>query len=180
MAEQPKKLTPLQERFVEEYLKDLNGTAAYKRASPKANDSTARSEASKLLAQENIQVAVANAKAARSARTKVTIDQVVRELARIAFFDIRKVYGPQNQLLDVAQMPKAVARALASVQTTEEVEVIDEENQVKRVTRTHKVKPVGKLRALELLLSHLGDNGDPEDVDSITVTIEDYTSEGEP
>lgn len=79
------KLTPRQQRFVDEYLIDLNGTQAAIRAG--YSHRSAAEQSARLLAKVSIAHAVAAAMAARSARTGVTQDRVVRELARIAFVD---------------------------------------------------------------------------------------------
>jgi phage terminase small subunit len=72
-------------RFVEEYLIDLNGTQAAIRAGYSIK--TARTIAYELLAKPEVQEAVATAKSARAARTEITADSVMRELAIIAFAD---------------------------------------------------------------------------------------------
>lgn len=82
-------MTPKQQRFVEEYLIDLNATQAAIRAGYSAG--TARAIGSENLMKPDIAAAVAEAQASRSMRTNITQDQVLRELARIGFVDIRKV-----------------------------------------------------------------------------------------
>ena len=44
----------MQDRFCQEYIIDLNGTQAYKRAGHNCNEYTARTNASKLLANTNV------------------------------------------------------------------------------------------------------------------------------
>ncbi len=75
-------LTPKQQRFVEEYLFDLNATQAYIRAG--YSEKGARVSACKLLANPNIASAVAAGKKERLDRTQVTVDGVIKKLARIA------------------------------------------------------------------------------------------------
>ena len=82
-------MTPKQTRFVEEYLLDLNATQAAIRAG--YAESGARTEGARLLANADISAAIDKAMAQRSMRTNITQDQVLRELARIGFVDIRKV-----------------------------------------------------------------------------------------
>lgn len=82
-------LTPKQQRFVEEYLVDLNATQAAIRAG--YSPDTARSIGSENLTKPDIMAAIDEAMATRSMRTNITQDQVLRELARIGFVDIRKV-----------------------------------------------------------------------------------------
>src|SRR5262245_5473054 len=67
-----------QQRFVEEYVLDLNGSAAYRRAYPRVtSDAVARAAASRLLTQVNVAAAVRAALAARSQRTELTAAEVL-------------------------------------------------------------------------------------------------------
>jgi phage terminase small subunit len=80
-------LTPRQQRFVEEYLRDLNGTQAAIRAGYSAR--CADVQAAQTLVIPKVQAAIASAMARRSARTEITQDTVLRELAVLAQSDIR-------------------------------------------------------------------------------------------
>lgn len=79
-------LTEKQKRFVEEYLIDLNATQAAIRAG--YSEKTARQVASQNLSKLNIQDAIQKGMKERSERTKVTQDEVLKELAGIAFDDV--------------------------------------------------------------------------------------------
>lgn len=82
-------MTPKQQRFVEEYLIDLNATQAAIRAG--YSPDTARAIGYENLTKPDIADAVAAAQAQRSARTEITQDRVLRELAKIGFADMRKL-----------------------------------------------------------------------------------------
>lgn len=82
-------LTDKQRRFVDEYLVDLNATQAAIRAG--YSQKTARQIGDENLSKPDIAKAVQEAQAARSQRTEITQDMVLRELAKIGFSDIRKV-----------------------------------------------------------------------------------------
>lgn len=84
-------LTELERRFVEEYFKDPNGSQAYKLAKPGAKDTTARTEASKLLAKPNVAAFLADLRAKQSQRTEISADLVVREAWAIAMADPREL-----------------------------------------------------------------------------------------
>ena len=73
-------LTDRQRRFVEEYLLDLNATAAYRRAGYKAAGNAAETNAARLLRNDQVSAAIKEAQAARSGRTLVTADEVIRGL----------------------------------------------------------------------------------------------------
>jgi phage terminase small subunit len=139
-------MTPRQKRFVEEYLIDLNATQAAIRAgySPNRADATAN----KLLSFTEVQDTVAAAMAERSKRTEVTADQVVKELAVLAFTDFRKAvsWGPDGvRLLPSDELSADEAAIIAEVSETRS------EN-----GGSIKAKRYDKLKALELLGRHLG------------------------
>lgn len=141
-----RKLTPKQQRFVEEYLVDLNATQAAIRAgySPK----TAGQIGDRLLKKAETQQALAERMKAREQRTEVTQDRVVKELAKIAFGDPRNVmtWGPTGVKLK------------ASTELTDDEAAFVSE--VSETTTEHggslKLKTNDKLKALELLGRHLG------------------------
>lgn len=72
-------LTPKQARFVQEYLVDLNATAAAKRAGYK-DPNIGR----QLITKNNVSDAIQKAIADRQERTEVTQDYVIRKLKEIA------------------------------------------------------------------------------------------------
>ena len=82
-------LTAKQQRFVDEYLIDLNATRAAIRAG--YSHRTADQQASRLLTNVKVRQYLAQRQGERSDRTAITQDMVLRELAKIGFSDIRKV-----------------------------------------------------------------------------------------
>lgn len=82
-------LTDKQRRFVDEYLVDLNATQAAIRAG--YSQKTAGQIGEQNLKKLEIAQAIQEAQAARSKRTNITQDMVLRELAKIGFSDIRKI-----------------------------------------------------------------------------------------
>lgn len=71
-------LNDMQVRFVEEYLIDLNRTAAYRRAGYKGEGNTAYVNASRLLRNAKVSQAIRDALDERSRRVKVTQDEVLK------------------------------------------------------------------------------------------------------
>lgn len=82
-----RKLTPKQERFVKEYLVDLNATQAAGRAGY-SDPNIGR----QLITKGNVQQAIAEQRKGREDRTLITGDRILLETARIAFFDPRKLF----------------------------------------------------------------------------------------
>ncbi len=91
------KLTPKQQRFIDEYLIDLNATQAAIRAgySPR----TARAIACENLAKPDIQEAIAEAKRERSEATKINAEWVLHqavELHRRCMQEIKPARNPKT------------------------------------------------------------------------------------
>lgn len=112
-------LTDKQRTFVNEYLVDMNGTQAAIRAgyAPK----TAFAQASRLLSNVKVAAFLTEAQKARSDRTEITQDMVLRELARIGFSDMRNFteWGPAGvRLKDYAELTDDQAAAISEVSQT--------------------------------------------------------------
>jgi phage terminase small subunit len=78
-------LTPKQVRFVEEYLLDMNATAAARRAGYKGNN--VDSVASRLVSKSHVQDEITRQQSLRSERTQITQDMVLQRLWDIATAD---------------------------------------------------------------------------------------------
>ena len=92
------KLTPRQERFVSEYMIDLNASAAARRAGYSENGASVTG--SQLLANPKIAAAIKAAQYAIANRNAVTAQRVIEELAAVGFSDL----GKARQLLDCGRL----------------------------------------------------------------------------
>jgi phage terminase small subunit len=152
-------MTPKQSRFVEEYLIDLNATQSAIRAGYKNKNIGRRLVTKSNVVMEAIDAALAE----RSKRTEVTADRVVRELARIAFTDLRRVFewGPHG-----------VALRPSDELTEDESAIVAEVSETRTETGgTIKAKCFDKLKALELLGRHLGMFNDKVDLNHSNTII---------
>lgn len=139
-------MTPKQERFVEEYLIDLNATQAAIRAG--YSTKTADTQGPRLLQNVGVRARVDAAIAAQSRRTGVTADRVIREIAKVALLNPRNVVDPDTaRVLPDATDDDTAAIASVRVKTSSGDSGESEE---------HEVKFADKLKALELLGRHLG------------------------
>lgn len=150
-------LTPKQERFVEEYLRDLNATQAAIRSGYSAR--TANEQGSRLLANASVADAVARAKAERSARLGLTQDRVLEELAAVAFARMPDfaAWGDSDQMKLKASdgLTEDQAAAVAQVTETEKfIKSVDKGEQL--MSRERSIKLHDKLAALKLLGQHIG------------------------
>ena len=82
-------LSPKQRRFVDEYLLDMNATAAAVRAG--YSEIAAYSHGAYLTRRPNVAAAIEARLAERRRRMAVTTERVIGELARIAFADIGRI-----------------------------------------------------------------------------------------
>lgn len=140
-----------QARFVEEYLKDLNGTQAAIRAgySPR----TAESQGSRLLNNAKVRRVVDEALERRASRVEVKSDDVLRELLRLSMTDIGQAFDEEGKLKKLHEMPEDVRRAIAGVEVEELFEGRGDSRE--HVGQVRKIKFWDKVKGLELLGKHL-------------------------
>lgn len=143
-------LTEKQKRFVAEYLVDLNATAAAKRAG--YSEKTAYSTGQRLLKDVEIQNAVQEAKLDIGKRTGVRQEDVIEEIRRLAFFDIRKLFDKDGKPLDISKLDGDTAAALVGL----DVQDIKDGESGDFLGYVKKYKMADKLKALELLGKHIG------------------------
>ncbi len=159
------KLTEKQQRFVDEYLIDLNATQAAIRAGYSVK--TADVQGARMLGIVKVQQDISEKMAERSKRTGVNQDRVVMELAKVAFLNIGDVVDDQGKIKDSAS-----EEDLACIESIKYKK--SEGDSVSSVER--EVKVASKLKALELLGKHLGMWNDKLDVNvtkPIVITGED-------
>lgn len=140
-----RKLTPKQQRFVDEYLIDLNATQAAIRAgySPK----TATAIASENLSKPSISAAIACAMAERSKRTGVTQDRILEELAKVAFIKLTDIVDDTGKIkAGATNEDRACIESIKYKRTDTDTGYSEE----------REVKASSKLKAIELLMRHTG------------------------
>ncbi|HEV2303168.1 MAG TPA: terminase small subunit [Stellaceae bacterium] len=147
-------LTPKQQRFVEEFIVDYNGTQAAIRAG--YSKRSANEQAARLLAKDSVAAAVAGAREAQSKRTEITADAVLAELVKLGFAnmaDYMKVGPHGDPYLDFSALTRDQAAALQEV-TVEDF--VDGRGEDARDVRRVKFKLADKRAALVDLGRHLG------------------------
>lgn len=139
-------LTEKQRAFVREYLVDLNSSQAALRAG--YAEASAPVIGCENLKKPNIQAAIQEEMKLREERTRVTQDKVVRELAKLAFSNMRSFveWGPNYvTFIDSEQISDDDTAAVAEVSQT-----------TTKDGGTVRFKLHDKKGALELLGKHLG------------------------
>lgn len=145
-------LNDKQARFVEEYLVDLSATQAAIRAGYSAR--TAYAQGSRLLSHVEVAAAIRTAMDARAARTEITQERVLTELAKIGFADVRRLFTPTGGMVPPSDLDDDIAPAVSSIEVVERpIRNADGEIEVEHV---RKVRLNDKLGALTQIGRHLG------------------------
>lgn len=141
--------------FVQEYLVDLNATRAYMRAYQCENVRTAGPAGWRMLRKPSVAAKIQAAMDERGERVQVTADNVLAEIAKLAFANIGDYVTVQEDgtaYVDLSTLTPAQAAAIAEIQVDEYVEGKGEDTRnVKRV----KIKLLDKGVNLERLGRHL-------------------------
>jgi phage terminase small subunit len=148
-------VTEQQKRFAYAYFNNRgNATKAAIKAgySPK----TAVVTGSRLLTYANIQKIIKELGEEIKERAIVTKEQIVAELAKIGFSDIRKLFDEDNRLLNIKDIPDDIAASLSSSEVDQLWE--QSENGKVQVGETKKIKLWDKLKALSQLSDIYGYN----------------------
>jgi len=139
-------LTRKQALFVQEYLIDLNATQAAIRAG--YSEYSAPIIGYENLTKPKIMAAIDEAMKERAERTRVTQDKIIKELAKIAFSNMRSFvkWGPGRvELLDSRYLSEEDAACVSEISMTET-----------SAGATVRFKLHDKKAAIELLGKHLG------------------------
>ena len=133
------------QRFVEEYLVDLNAAEAALRAGYAGRN--AKNYGKWLLHRPKIAAAIAEALAAREEKARITSDRILQEYGRMAFADIRNFadWGPGGiTLREKSALSDADAAAIADLQPHG------------ANGKGGRIKLYDKMAALDALARHLG------------------------
>lgn len=143
-----KKLTPKQERFVEEYLTDLNATQAAIRAG--YSKKTAGWIGPQLIGKSHISDAISARRDALSKKINVTHERILTEMARLAFFDIRNMMDDEGKPIPIYKLSDDAAAAINGI------DIVTVGNTEVGIGQIMKYKIPDKNKALENLAKILG------------------------
>lgn len=155
------KLTPKQKQFCEEYLIDLNQTQAAIRAG--YSQKTAGSIGNENLTKPEIQQYIQELQNKRAERVEITQDMVLKEYARIAFLDPRKLFDENGKIKQITDLDEDTARALAGLDHAILTQRAGEDVTIEELTK--KFKFVDKKGALDSVARHLGMFNDKMTID---------------
>lgn len=154
-------LTAKQQRFVVEYLVDLNATQAAIRAG--YAPARAREQAYQLMKRPAVKAAIEQAMQDRSKRLKVDADYVLQRLTEIDQLDVIDILNDDLTLKALSDWPKAWRLSLSGMDITE-IGRATEDSQA-AMAFLKKIKWPDKVRNLELLGKHVNVNAFKEQVE---------------
>lgn len=166
-------LTDKQQRFVDEYLIDLNATQAAIRAG--YSEKTAKEIGSENLTKPNIAKAIQEAQNKRTEQTQIDAAYVLRRLVEIDQMDVLDIMDDQMKIRPVNEWPKVWRQYVVNL---ENLELSDGEGCFKKIKWPDKVKNLellGKhvsVGAFKDKIEHSGDPNNPINM-SLKVVFED-------
>lgn len=146
-------LNARQRLFIAEYLVDKNATKAAIRAGYSA--ATAGQIGSRLLKHVEISTGIKQLIEQQLAQvtheTGITLERTLREIARIGYFDPRRMFGPDGRPLNITELDDDVAAAISGL------DVVEQRDEVGGVIGyVKKWKLADKKGGLDMLMRHLG------------------------
>ncbi|WP_018479357.1 terminase small subunit [Pontibacter roseus] len=133
-------LTPKQQRFCLEYIKDSNATAAAIRAG--YSEKTAMEQGYQLLQKTSVMQEVRRLQGEIAEAAGIQVKQLVQELAKVAFASMPDLINPKTmEIKDLSELTESQRAA---------IQEISEGN------GKLKVKLHSKLSAIDMLMKHLG------------------------
>lgn len=157
-------MTEKQQIFCNEYLIDFNATRAYKKAYPNCQkDKVARANSSRLLTKANIKEYIDQKTREKEERAEITQNDIIKQLARIAFGDIRRLYNDNGAMKNITEIDDDTAAAISGIETFQEFDGRGDDKEY--IGDTKKVKMTERTKALELLGKHFGMFKDKVEID---------------
>ena len=145
-------LNAKQERFVAEYILDLNATRAAIAAGYSENGASV--QGNRLLGNAKIASEIAKRQSKLAQKYEITAERVLQGLASLAFFDIRKFYNSDGSLKPIPELDDETASALCGMEMEEAFEHFGK-GQAKPSGLLKKIKMVDRGQNLERLGRHL-------------------------
>lgn len=145
-------LTAKQKLFADRYLIDFNATLAYKEIYGVKSDNTAAVNGAKLLRNAKIGDYIAARQEKLSDKLQITQEMVLEGYRRLAFYDVRKFYDENGNIIAVHSLDEETAYALAGL------EVMEEKSEGVVIGYTKKIKISDRKAALDGICKVLGYN----------------------
>lgn len=145
-------LTAQREAFAVGLASGFTQAAAYRKAYPKSlqwKDATVWQKASLLAGDAKVRARVDELVGKAAKANEITVERVLKELARLAFFDVSSLVGADGRPLAIHDMDEDTRRAITGL------DVATVGNDMQGVGEVLKIKLADKRAALELIGKHL-------------------------
>jgi phage terminase small subunit len=109
-------LTHLQERFKNNILKGMDAKSAYIKAGYRARGAAAEVNASRLLRNAKVAAAIEKGQKKAADKAEVTMERILREEMRLAFFDPAGLVDKNGKLLPIHKLPEDVRRVIVGLE----------------------------------------------------------------
>lgn len=175
-----KSLTPKQQRFVHEFMVDLNATAAAKRAG--YSERTARVIGHENLTKPDIVDAITDARRRLAEKSEVSVEWVLAELMKIAEANIMnyiKIHPDGSITPRIEEIIRDYGGAVADYKVKEVVIELPHSGKCRRVRRCFSIKLGNKLGALQTLGKYLGMFETRKEVGGADISQKRYIIENE-
>jgi len=149
-------LTPKQQLFIREYLRDMNATKAYLRAGYKVSEKVAKTNGPRLLDNAVVSAAIKKSLGKRLNKLEITNDTVLQEIAKMAFSNMLDFIKINNEdgsaTVDLTNLTREQA---AAIQELTYEEGVDRSGLEAKAVKKIRFKLAEKKSCLELLGKYL-------------------------
>ncbi|MFS1522753.1 terminase small subunit [Microbulbifer sp. 2304DJ12-6] len=149
-------LTDKWQIFADTYLADpeLNATKAYKVAYPNASQRTCEVKGSELVRKGEVAEYIQKAQKARSERTQIDADYVLKRLADIDSMEVGEILRDDMTVKPLAEWPRVWRQSISSIDISESV-LKGTESAEETLAVLKKLKWPDKTKILELMGKHV-------------------------
>lgn len=148
-----KRLTDQQQRFVEQYLLDLNAKQAAIRSG--YSEKTAEQQGSRLLSNVKVKIAIAAGQAERTERTKVDADWVLARLSQETTADLADLYDDTGRVKPIREWPLIWRQGLVAGIESFPEKIGEDENGKPIYGTAYRIKLASRDKRLEMLGKHV-------------------------
>lgn len=153
MALKDKKLTPKQQRFIDEYMIDLNATRAYKTVYG-GTQKSAEASGPRLLGNVRVRAEIEKRQTKVADKLELSRERVLKELARLAFLNPKKFYDENGNLKAIQDLDDDTAACLTGMDVEDLFEGYGQDRQY--IGKVKKIKYAGKNSAVDMLMKYFG------------------------
>lgn len=140
--------------FIEAYLNN-NGNATQAAISAGFSEKTAYSQGSRMLKNVEVQAAILERHQKVSESLELTTERTLREVARLAYFDPRKLFDSTGRPKPLSDLDDDTAAAIAGLEVVDKYEDAKDGNG-KNLSTVLKYRIADKKGALDLAMRHQG------------------------